>query len=126
MSDVKKKILIIEDNEISMKLFADLLITKGYVVSKSYDGEEGYELLKENKFDLLLLDIQLPKMSGFELLERAEKEGLKLPKTVIVSAFATPDEINRAKFYNIKNYITKPIDVMKFIVMIDTLLEKGE
>lgn len=121
-----KKILVIEDNPVNMKLFADLLESKGYNVTKAFDGEEGYKYLEKNEYDLLLLDIQLPKLNGFDLLEKAKKSDLKLPSTVVVSAFAMENEINLAKIYGIKNYITKPIDVVKFMDMIDIVIKKEE
>lgn len=116
-----KRILIIEDNPVNMKLFADLLEAKNYKVFKEYDGEAGYEALSGEQFDLLILDIQLPKLNGFELIKRAQSEGLKLPKTIIVSAFAMDNEINLAKTYGINSYITKPVDVVKFLKTVERL-----
>ncbi len=120
------KILIVEDNTVNMKLFRDLLETRGYDITCAYDGEEGYSFLEKNEYDLVILDIQLPKLDGFGLLERAKKAELELPKIIIVSAFAMENEINLAKLYNIKKYITKPIDVVKFMDLIDNINKKGE
>ena len=109
------KVLIIEDNEINMKLFSDLLTAKGFEVDKSFDGLEGYNKIKDNKYDLLILDIQLPSLNGFQILEKLENEKIEQPKTLIVSAFAMENEINIAKQYKIESYMTKPIDIMNFI-----------
>ncbi len=121
------KILIIEDNLTNMKLFSDLLEVKGYEVDKVYDGEEGYKKLEKgaNVYDLVILDIQLPKLNGFDLLEKAKNKGLTLPEIIIVSAFAMDNEINIAKLYNIRSYITKPIDVVKFVETVDEVVKKG-
>ena len=122
------RILIIEDNPTNMKLFSDLLETKGYEIEKAYDGEEGYKKLEDgaSTYDLVILDIQLPKLNGFDLLEKARDKGLELPEVIVVSAFAMDNEINIAKLHNIKNYITKPIDVIKFINTVQQAVEKGE
>ena len=122
------KILIIEDNPTNMKLFSDLLESKGYDTEKVFDGEEGYEKLEKggaSAYDLVLLDIQLPKMDGFSLLEKARVEGLELPPIIIVSAFAMDHEISMAKLYKVKDYITKPIDIVKFMNTVDKAV-KGE
>jgi len=129
------RILIIEDNLTNMKLFSDLLEAKGYDVDKAYDGEEGYKKLEKDasrtsepqgrsSYDLMILDIQLPKLNGFDLLEKAKNKGLKLPEIIIVSAFAMDNEINIAKLYNIKSYITKPVDVVKFMDTVDRAVKK--
>ena len=65
-----KKILIVEDNELNMKLFYDILSYSKYDVKKAYDGLEAYNIIKENNFDLIILDVQLPKMNAFELLSK--------------------------------------------------------
>lgn len=117
-------ILIIEDNEINMKLFADILEAKSYSVTKIYDGKEGYEEIKKQKYDLVILDIQLPSMNGFEILEKLYDDAIKLPKILIVSAFAMEHEIAMAKQLGVKNYLTKPIDVMNFISTVSDILSE--
>ncbi len=115
-------ILIIEDNEINMKLFADILEAKSYSVTKIFDGKEGYEEIKKQKYDLVILDIQLPSMNGFEILEHLHDDAIELPNILVVSAFAMEHEIAMAKQLGVKNYITKPIDVMNFIGVVSAIL----
>lgn len=117
-------ILIIEDNEINMKLFADILEAKSYSVTKIYDGKEGYEEIKKQKYDLVILDIQLPSMNGFEILEKLYDDAIELPKILIVSAFAMEHEIAMAKQLGVKNYLTKPIDVLNFISTVSDILSE--
>ena len=117
-------ILIIEDNEINMKLFADILEAKSYSVTKIFDGKEGYEEIKKQKYDLVILDIQLPSMNGFEILEHLHDDAIELPKILIVSAFAMEHEIAMAKQLGVKNYLTKPIDVMNFIGTVSAILSE--
>jgi len=117
-----KKILIVEDNEANMKLFADLLETQCYEIHKAYDGAEALKRLKGEKFDLLILDIQLPKLSGIELMKLMKEEKLEQPKTIIVSAFATQNEIRDAKMYGCDAYITKPINITEFLASVKTIV----
>lgn len=119
-----KKILVVEDNLVNMKLFCDLLELQRYEISKASDGQEAYEKLKNGSFDMLILDIQLPKLDGFSLIEKLEKEKISRPKTLIVSAFAMDKDKQRAKELNIDDYMTKPIDVMNFINKVKNILEK--
>lgn len=116
-----KKILIVEDNPTNMKLFADILEAKGYSVTKTYDGLEAYNVIKENSFDLMILDIQLPELDGFSLLKKLKDENINCPKTLIVSAFAMDKDKQKAKALGCDNYITKPIDIMNFLATVEKL-----
>lgn len=110
-----KKILIIEDNELNMKLFFDILKYQKYEPIKAMDGLSGYEKIKSEKFDLIILDIQLPKMTGFQILEKLKEENVILPPVIIASACAMDEDKKRAQSYGIDDYITKPIDINNFI-----------
>jgi len=110
-----KKILIVEDNELNMKLFFDILSYHGYEIIKAVDGVEGYEKLKNEIFDLIILDIQLPKMTGFQILEKLKEESINLPPIIIASACAMDEDKRKAKSFGIDDYITKPIDINNFI-----------
>ena len=116
-----KKILIVEDNPTNMKLFADILEAKGYSVTKTYHGLEAYGVIKENSFDLMILDIQLPELDGFSLLKKLKDENINCPKTLIVSAFAMDKDKQKAKALGCDNYITKPIDIMNFLATVEKL-----
>ena len=116
-----KKILIVEDNPTNMKLFADILEAKGYSVTKTYDGLEAYGVIKENSFDLMILDIQLPELDGFSLLKKLKDENINCPKTLIVSAFAMHKDKQKPKALGCDNYITKPIDIMNFLATVEKL-----
>lgn len=113
-----KKILIVEDNELNMKLFFDILQYQKYLPDKANDGIQAYEKIKNNKYDLIILDIQLPKLDGFGLLERLNKEKITIPPVIIASACAMDADKARAKEFGIKNYITKPIDINNFVVTV--------
>ena len=83
-------ILIVEDNELNMKLFRDLLAAHGYVTLATNDGAEALELVREHRPDLVLMDIQLPNVSGLEIIKSIKADAeLKSIPVVAVSAFAT-------------------------------------
>lgn len=119
-----KKILIIEDNELNMKLFYDILSFHKYEITKAMDGLEGYNKIISQEFDLIILDIQLPKMTGFELLEKFHKENFSLPPILIASACAMDSDKQKARQYGIEDYITKPIDINNFIKIVKQKLNE--
>jgi two-component system, cell cycle response regulator DivK len=117
------RIVLIEDNEQSRYLAAYLLRHHGYEVDAAKDGATGLVLLAERATDLLLLDIQLPDMSGFEVLRELKLD----PRTadvpvVAVSAFAMTGDRERALAAGCDGYIEKPIDPEKFVTQIQSLL----
>ncbi len=115
-----KKILVIEDNELNMKLFFDILTYQKYAVDKAMDGLEALNKIRENKYDLIILDIKLPKLDGFSLLQKLKNENKKLPPIIIASACAMDIDKLKAQQFNIDTYITKPIDIYNFINVVKT------
>ena len=118
------KILIVEDNEMNMKLFADILTYQKYEIDKAFNGKEAYDKLKGNRYDLVVLDIQLPIMDGFSVIKKLKEENIELPKILIASACAMDSDKLKAQEFGIKNYITKPIDIKKFSLTIKEMLEE--
>ncbi len=83
-------ILIVEDDELNMKLFRDLLAAHGYVTLETNDGAEALDLVRQHRPDLVLMDIQLPNVSGLEIIKSIKADAeLKSIPVVAVSAFAT-------------------------------------
>lgn len=103
-----KKILIVEDEEILVSLLDRKLKEEGYETSLAYDGEEGLQKIKEEKPDLILLDIIMPKKGGFEVLEEMQKdrEIAKIP-VIVISNSGQPVEISRAIELGVKDYLIK-------------------
>jgi len=103
-----KKVLIIEDEEILLDLLQKKLIKEGYEVSTSRNGEEGLKTMKETKPDLILLDIVMPKMGGFEVMEemRKDRELNKIP-VIIISNSGQPVELDKAKKLGAKDWLIK-------------------
>jgi CheY-like chemotaxis protein len=102
-----KKILIIEDEKIVRNLMKKKLVEKGFQVELAKNGEEGLQKIKSEHPNLILLDIIMPKMNGFEVLEGMEgTEFVDIP-VVIVSNSGQPVEIDKAKEYGVKDWIVK-------------------
>ena len=118
-----KNILIVEDNELNMKLFNDILKYQNYETDTAADGLEAYQKIKENSYNLIILDIQLPKLDGFSLLEKLQKEKITIPPVIIASACAMDTDKLKAKNYGIDTYLTKPIDINNFITTVKNKIE---
>jgi len=103
-----KKILIIEDEEILLDLIQKKLLQEGYQVDIAKDGEEGLEKIREEKPDLILLDIVMPKMGGFEVMEEIKKDKeLKGIPIIIISNSGQPVELSRAKELGVVDWLIK-------------------
>lgn len=113
---MKKKILIVEDDILNMKLVADLLEFNDFEVLKAENGKTALEILKTTLPDLILLDLQLPGIDGFEVLKQIRaNEKTKMLKVVVMTASVTKeyeDKIAKTKF---DDYIAKPINTREFI-----------
>jgi two-component system alkaline phosphatase synthesis response regulator PhoP len=103
-----KKILLIEDEEIIIDLLQKKLIQSGYNIITARNGEEGIKKIKEEKPDLVLLDIIMPKMTGFDVLEKKneDKEIKKIP-VIIISNSGQPVEIDKAQKMGVKDWLVK-------------------
>jgi two-component system cell cycle response regulator DivK len=111
-----KTVLIVEDNELNMKLFNDLLEAHGYATLKTADGIEAIELARTHRPDLILMDIQLPEVSGLEVTKWIkEDDALKSIPVIAVTAFAMKGDEERIRDGGCEAYISKPISVGKFL-----------
>jgi two-component system cell cycle response regulator DivK len=119
-----KKVLIVEDNELNMKLFHDLLEAQGYETLQTREGLQALSIARENRPDLILMDIQLPEISGLEVTKwLKEDEDLAHIPVVAVTAFAMKGDEERIREGG-EAYISKPISVAHFLDTIKRLLEK--
>lgn len=122
-----KKVLIVEDNELNMKLFHDLLEAHGVETVQARDGKNVLALARENKPDLILMDIQLPEVSGLDVTKwLKEDDELKSIPVVAVTAFAMKGDEQKIREGGCEDYISKPISVVKFIEMVQKFLVKEE
>jgi two-component system cell cycle response regulator DivK len=111
-----KTVLIVEDNELNMKLFHDLLDAHGYKTLQTRNGMEALSLAREHRPDLILMDIQLPEVSGLEVTKwLKEDDQLRKIPVVAVTAFAMKGDEERIREGGCEAYLSKPISVGKFI-----------
>ena len=111
-----KKVLIVEDNELNMKLFNDLLEAKGYNILQTKNGMEALQLARDHKPDLILMDIQLPEVSGLEITKWIkEDESIADIPVIAVTAFAMKGDEQRIRQGGCEAYISKPISVVNFV-----------
>ncbi len=115
-----KTILIVEDNELNMKLFNDLLEAHGYATLKTRDGIEALKIAREHHPDLIIMDIQLPEVSGLDVTKwLKEDERLKDIPVIAVTAFAMKGDEEKIREGGCQDYIAKPISVAKFIETVE-------
>ena len=108
------KILIVEDNDLNRRLFVDLLRTRGYTLFEATDGKEALRLVKQENPDLILMDIQLPTLSGLEITRKIRTMPIQQPRIVAVSAFALKQDAEKALKAGCDDYISKPIAIASF------------
>ena len=118
-----KTVLIVEDNELNMKLFNDLLEAHGYFTLQTKDGVEALRMARTHRPDLILMDIQLPEVSGLEVTKWIkEDEELRAIPVIAVTAFAMKGDEEKIREGGCEAYIAKPISVMSFLSTIDQFL----
>ena len=111
-----KRVLIVEDNELNMKLFSDLLDAHGYETAQTREGLKAIEMARTFKPDLILMDIQLPEVSGLEVTKWLKDDSeLKDIPVVAVTAFAMKGDEKRIRDGGCEAYISKPITVSSFL-----------
>ena len=111
-----KTILIVEDNDLNMKLFQDLLEAHGYKTLPTKDGLEAMKLALQHRPDLILMDIQLPEISGLEVTKWLKEDPeLKVIPVIAVTAFAMKGDEEKIRQGGCEAYIAKPISVQRFL-----------
>ena len=111
-----RTVLIVEDNELNMKLFHDLLAAHGYRTIQTRNGFDALELARTHRPDLILMDIQLPEVSGLEVTKwLKEDDELRHIPVIAVTAFAMKGDEERIRSGGCEAYISKPISVLTFL-----------
>jgi two-component system cell cycle response regulator DivK len=117
---MSKTVLIVEDNDLNMKLFHDLLEAHGYDTLQTRDGREALELARKHRPDLILMDIQLPEVSGLEVTKWIKQdEDLKSIPIIAVTAFAMKGDEEKIREGGCEAYMAKPISVVNFLETIE-------
>jgi two-component system cell cycle response regulator DivK len=120
---VGQKILVVEDNELNLKLFCDLLRAHGFEAEPVRDGREALERARAFTPDLVVMDIQMPYISGLELIEQMKADAeLRRTPIMAVTAYAAKGDEERIRDAGAEGYVSKPISVVKFVEAVQALL----
>ena len=118
-----QKILVVEDNELNLKLFCDLLRAHGYEAEPVRDGREAVDRAHAFGPDLVVMDIQMPHVSGLELIEQMKADqDLRATPIMAVTAYAAKGDEERIRDAGAEGYVSKPISVLRFVEAVQTLL----
>jgi len=120
---VGQKILVVEDNELNLKLFCDLLRAHGYAAEPVRDGREAVARARAFAPDLVVMDIQMPHITGLELIEQMKGDPELRPTPIMaVTAYAAKGDEERIRDAGAEGYVSKPISVIRFVDAVRTLL----
>ena len=120
---MEEKILLVEDEEKLARMVELELRYEGYQVHKSFDGRSGLERALSGEYDLVLLDIMLPQLSGMEVLRRLRKEGVQLPVIMLTARDSVVDKVSGLDS-GADDYITKPFAIEELLARIRAALRK--
>jgi two-component system cell cycle response regulator DivK len=122
---VTKRVLVVEDNELNLKLFCDLLRAHGFDAEPVRDGREAVERARAFDPDVIVMDIQMPHVSGFELIEALKADmGLRAIPVMAVTAYAGREDEERIRAAGADSYVSKPISLARFIAEVSALLPR--
>jgi two-component system cell cycle response regulator DivK len=122
-TDKQKCVLIVEDNELNKKLFRDLLEAIGYKTLHTADAMEVLDLARTNKPDLILMDIQLPEVSGLEVTRWIKSDPTFPHPVIAITAFAMKGDEEKIRSGGCEGYIAKPISVAGFLATVKRYLD---
>ena len=121
---MQKKILIVEDNDLNLKLFRDLLGANGYATFETKEGIEAISMTRNIQPDLIVMDIQLPEISGLDITRKIKAdEAIKHIPVIAVTAFAMKDDEEKILAAGCEAYLSKPIAIDDFLQTIRRFLE---
>jgi len=121
---MKENILIVEDEESLRTFLGDRLRSEGYLIDFAIDGEQGIEKATQLPFDLIILDIMLPRRSGLELCTDIRRAGLATPILLLTARGQTSDKVAGFKL-GADDYVTKPFDTLELMARIEALLRRA-
>lgn len=118
------RILLIEDNKILSDTIKQYISYK-YDIEQSYSGAEGYLMARRNIFDLIILDLMLPEMSGYEVLKKIREEGIKTPVIILTAKGELEDKLKGFK-YGADDYIVKPFESKELLARIEAVIRRSK
>ncbi len=121
-----KTVLIVEDNELNQTLFVDILESRGYLTLRTPDGVTGFEIARARQPDLIVMDIQLPAISGLEITRWIKSDPLVAHIPVLaVTAFAMRGDEARIREAGCEAYLPKPVSLAAFLEEVESLLARS-
>jgi DNA-binding NtrC family response regulator len=119
----KSRVLIVDDEDALRTILSSELAGAGYEVATASDGEEGIAEVRNRKFDLVLLDIKMPKLDGFEVLKFIKKEHPAV-KVIMLTGFADLKNAIESKKYGAEDFVSKPYDLVDLLTTIERVLSE--
>jgi DNA-binding response OmpR family regulator len=113
-------ILLLEDDIILNEIIEEFLISQNYSVTNTMDGDLAEELIYENHYDLLLLDVNVPNQTGFDLLKTLKNNDIQIP-TIFITSLNTPEDVKLGFNYGCDDYIKKPFDLSELHLRIQNI-----
>lgn len=118
-----KRVLVVEDNELNLKLFCDLLRAHGYAAEPVRDGREAVAAARRFQPDLVIMDVQLPHVTGFELIGQMQMDSaLSRIPIMAVTAYSSHEDEERIRAAGARSYVAKPISLARFVDQVEKLL----
>jgi two-component system cell cycle response regulator DivK len=122
-SRMAKRILVVEDNDLNRRLFCDVLKSQGFVVEPCADGHDALDRARAFVPNLIIMDIQLPNVSGLDLIEAAKKDPtLRLIPVLAVTAYAGKGDEERIRDAGAEGYLAKPVSIGPFMQAVRALV----
>jgi DNA-binding response OmpR family regulator len=119
----RKRLLVLEDDANLSETLCDYLESAGYEVVPAYDGEEAQDRLYEQSFDLLLLDVNTPKINGFDFLKEARARGTETP-AIFITARRSVEDLEEGFRSGADDYLRKPFELKELKIRVETLLQR--
>ena len=120
---MKTKLLLLEDDLTLSETIIDYFEEHGFEVTAAYDGEEAQEIIYENKFDLLLLDVNVPLLNGFELLKVIREEG-NLTPSIFITSLNSMSSLEEGFESGCDDYIRKPFELKELLLRVQTIIKR--
>ncbi len=120
-----KRVLVVEDDAAILRGLTDNLEAESYEVLTAKDGEAGYAILEQEEPDLVILDLMLPKLSGYEICQRARSEGMTVPILMLTAKGTESDRVLGLDL-GADDYVTKPFSVRELLARVRALLRRGQ
>jgi two-component system cell cycle response regulator DivK len=126
LATARKCVLIVEDNPLNMKLFSAMIAAQGYDVLQASSGSQGLDLAQQQQPDLIIMDIQLPGMSGLEVAQNLKSsDATRQIPILATTAFALRGDDEKIMASGCDGYMAKPIAISQFLELIETLMLKA-